>query len=574
MMRNIATILMVVFLTVVFYGLANSADRMVIGELFSSSLCPHCPPAEAELNQVLADQNDHLTLIRYHIAPVDPFWQWDSLEIKTRYYKYLPGYTPHFYIDGNVDGGSSVSSWDGMITDRSEVSSPIIMDIVGTYDNLSRDASIDFRIDVVDTVPTNYLRLYFGLTESDLYYAAPNGTTIHNQVFRDFISSDEGDSVFLEIGHSYIYHVDFNLDTEYNDDNVEIFAFVQISNTNEILQAVKADITQLSPGISPWISCIVQAPESPGPDESCYVSSKITDSDGIIDSAIIYFDTGSGYTSQPLNTVSDSFFIALPGQPDLTTVDYYILATDDSNNTMVSDTFSYIVEYPDEYCLSCSALTSTPRVPNEDGEIMWDLYITNCGREATDVYGEIYPIIGDCMGTQSDSNIRSEITTNLLRGGSHTGYYYYRPGDVTGVTDASLSISLGFWYEYWLTSCCFEFEFTYAWGRPGSEIVWEPGVWGEIGDDATLPEKTVLNQNFPNPFNASTTISFDLHNAGDVNFGVYNMAGQKIETLIDGYLNTGQHLINWDASAYSSGIYFYKLQVGGHTSAKMMSLLK
>ncbi|MCP4634322.1 MAG: T9SS type A sorting domain-containing protein [candidate division Zixibacteria bacterium] len=324
----------------------------------------------------------------------------------------------------------------------------------------------------------------------------------------------------------------------------------------------------------PWIRNINHTPFYPEPYEPCTISATITDANGIIDSATIYYDDGEGYDSLTMGNVSDSFFSALPGQPDMTTVYYYISAIDDSNNTTVSDTFSYYVEFEEEYCLSCSATTSTPRVPNENGEIIWDLYISNCGRRALQVYGEIYPTIGDCMGPQYDYNIRREITPDLQRGGSYTGYYYYRPGEVSGVTDAALSISLGVWYEFWSTNCCFEFKFTYPWGRPGDHVTIEPGIWGDADDMPIIPEVTDLLQNYPNPFNASTTISFDLAQAGNVVLSVYNLSGQKIETLIDREMQAGQHNVIWDALAFSSGIYFYKLTTDEKTFTKRMTLLK
>ncbi|MCP4633129.1 MAG: T9SS type A sorting domain-containing protein, partial [candidate division Zixibacteria bacterium] len=79
---------------------------------------------------------------------------------------------------------------------------------------------------------------------------------------------------------------------------------------------------------------------------------------------------------------------------------------------------------------------------------------------------------------------------------------------------------------------------------------------------------------YPNPFNATTTISFDIVQEGDVNLSVYNLTGQKVETLIESRMQAGQHSINWDASVYSSGVYFYKLTTGNKSFTKRMTLLK
>ncbi|MBD3168673.1 MAG: T9SS type A sorting domain-containing protein, partial [candidate division Zixibacteria bacterium] len=89
-----------------------------------------------------------------------------------------------------------------------------------------------------------------------------------------------------------------------------------------------------------------------------------------------------------------------------------------------------------------------------------------------------------------------------------------------------------------------------------------------------LPFATMLHGNYPNPFNAATVIPFDLTIEGSVSLKVYNLAGQLVETLVDGYMNAGSHEIIWDASVISSGIYFYTLKTGGHTTTKKMNLLK
>ncbi|MCP4634066.1 MAG: T9SS type A sorting domain-containing protein [candidate division Zixibacteria bacterium] len=85
---------------------------------------------------------------------------------------------------------------------------------------------------------------------------------------------------------------------------------------------------------------------------------------------------------------------------------------------------------------------------------------------------------------------------------------------------------------------------------------------------------TFLNQNKPNPFNTSTSISFDLAQTGNVKLGIYNLKGQVIETLIDNRIKAGRYIITWDASIYSSGIYFYRLSAGDKTFTKRMTLLK
>ncbi len=89
-----------------------------------------------------------------------------------------------------------------------------------------------------------------------------------------------------------------------------------------------------------------------------------------------------------------------------------------------------------------------------------------------------------------------------------------------------------------------------------------------------------LNNNFPNPFNPTTTISYSVKKSGNVTLEIFNTKGQKIKTLINKDHESGNYTVSWDGKdgnnrSVSSGIYFYKMQAGGrYTSTKKMILLK
>jgi len=89
-----------------------------------------------------------------------------------------------------------------------------------------------------------------------------------------------------------------------------------------------------------------------------------------------------------------------------------------------------------------------------------------------------------------------------------------------------------------------------------------------------LPKKTVLHPNFPNPFNPSTQIRFDLSNASEVTFTVYNILGQKVATLVNARMAAGTHQIQFNASQLSSGLYLGVLETGESTQTIKMNLIK
>lgn len=93
-------------------------------------------------------------------------------------------------------------------------------------------------------------------------------------------------------------------------------------------------------------------------------------------------------------------------------------------------------------------------------------------------------------------------------------------------------------------------------------------------ESGALPTAYALEQNYPNPFNPSTDISFALPNSGQVKLVVYNVLGQEVATLVDQYMEAGNHTAKWEASAFSSGVYFYRLNAARYTQTLKMMLLK
>lgn len=84
----------------------------------------------------------------------------------------------------------------------------------------------------------------------------------------------------------------------------------------------------------------------------------------------------------------------------------------------------------------------------------------------------------------------------------------------------------------------------------------------------------VLYQNYPNPFNPSTTIEFSLPVRSHVVLRIFNILGEEIEVLVNGELEVGEHLINWEAKNLPSGIYFYRLITDNFNTTRKMILLR
>jgi hypothetical protein len=109
---------------------------------------------------------------------------------------------------------------------------------------------------------------------------------------------------------------------------------------------------------------------------------------------------------------------------------------------------------------------------------------------------------------------------------------------------------------------------------PGDiEVLVPTGVEDDAGDLA-LPTEFDLSQNFPNPFNPTTIISYSLPRAGFVRLDIFNILGQQAATLDEGYRPAGIYRIDFDGANYPSGIYFYRLQHDGGALTRKMMLVK
>ena len=93
------------------------------------------------------------------------------------------------------------------------------------------------------------------------------------------------------------------------------------------------------------------------------------------------------------------------------------------------------------------------------------------------------------------------------------------------------------------------------------------------------PLEYALYENYPNPFNPSTTIKYSLKTAGHTKLTIYNMLGQKIQTLVNEPKTAGIHTVKWDGrnslgEQTSSGVYFYRIEAGDFVKTKRMILIE
>jgi len=107
---------------------------------------------------------------------------------------------------------------------------------------------------------------------------------------------------------------------------------------------------------------------------------------------------------------------------------------------------------------------------------------------------------------------------------------------------------------------------------------WNSSAITSVNDNETLPVVFELKQNYPNPFNPSTNIKYSVPKSCRVSVYVFNILGQKVETLVDEIKDAGYYNVTFNASAngkrLASGVYYIRMEAGDYTSVKKLMLLK
>lgn len=192
-------------------------------------------------------------------------------------------------------------------------------------------------------------------------------------------------------------------------------------------------------------------------------------------------------------------------------------------------------EYPDVFA-NCG-LHSGAFWPND-----YEIYNTIINSDKKEI--KYYAVWGTYEGLYS--NMRS-FRQQLITKGYELGWNEYPEGHSWGLWRATTDEILEYFFPYSPTS---------------------------VKTDIVIPEDFVVSQNYPNPFNPSTVIDFSIPESGDVEISIYNVLGEKLYSLLNGYLDAGNHRVTVDMGDYNSGVYIYRATYNGNVMIKKMILLK
>ena len=178
----------------------------------------------------------------------------------------------------------------------------------------------------------------------------------------------------------------------------------------------------------------------------------------------------------------------------------------------------------------------------------------SCAAYAQDGSGIDYvQFADDSFSAGGDNTQKKGLGETLDYGGQFDGIYVLKP------MQANPS-----WGNIVYDGTCW-----FGWDSDGGII-----TSGGTAVESDAPAAFSVAQNSPNPFNPSTTINFSLARDGQVTVDVFNIAGQKVDTLVNDFMTTGSHSVIWDASGQAAGVYFYTVSSGDFTKTIKMTLLK
>jgi Domain of unknown function (DUF362)/Secretion system C-terminal sorting domain len=150
-----------------------------------------------------------------------------------------------------------------------------------------------------------------------------------------------------------------------------------------------------------------------------------------------------------------------------------------------------------------------------------------------------------------------------------SGTYYSPSGD--GVRLQSLGV-----HEHWnnATDKKYTRNLNPTTGTGIELVSLHPTIATSVATETTVPSVFTLRQNYPNPFNPSTTIAFTLPLRSFVTLKIFDMSGREVAILASEELLVGDHIRQWNAQGFSSGVYYYRIQAGSYTETKKLILLK
>ncbi len=591
----------------------NAGDRKILVERFTSSTCYPCalanPTLEAFLN---ASDPEKVANISYHMnwpAPGnDPMYHINPTDNNARRTLYGVNSIPDWFFDGVLNVGTSTSALQTAYNQRINLLSPVTI-IVSEVRN-GNNVTVKADVHCEGFLPNPNVTIQFAVIEKIVYYNGTNGESSYTYVMRKLLPGSNGTSATLLPGDKVSLEYSYVMDAAWNSALIQNMVFVQASPV-EILNCAHP-LTNFSLVSSPGFKVVI-----PGQSGSGTFELKIPAVAAGYTSPVSFtyevIPANSGITASfpSGNTISSfpgTLSVNVSSTASVPVGEYQIVFTGTNTSGISHKTFvnflvgkNYVTVKNSRPLLSFkvdgnvyttgrafswdlnSSHTLEAVSPQTFGNIRYiysnwnnggsQVQTITVGTSASDYYSNYraqYRLLGSLQpsglpvtisnsGSFLDSASVNNITVSAYQV-QHNGktYYFNRwegtgSGSYTGTNHTAAITMNGFILQ---------------------KAVFDTIDVGISNYSSTIPDKFALYQNFPNPFNPTTTIKFDIARASITSLVIYDMLGKEVASLVNQNLTPGSYQYSFNASNFPSGIYYYKVKTDEFTEIKKMILLK
>jgi len=407
---------------------------------------------------------------------------------------------------------------------------------------------------------------FFGKPTNSAFSEGKVGQTNNHNVLIPFVGWEAGyvpmNTYLVTNPDNYLMHVGFEVDEDVwltqedvtNGEDTVVKRAIEWIKSLAYAHDVTVDKSYLQPEIDSIL--VTTQVENPHQHELSLVAEIKNMNDVFIDSLNLYDNGMHGDDGFGDNLWGNFYFVKLSEEQSYT-VSVTTNDLTDATSRIIPNVAWFTTIGPIK--VSSYQITSPDSIPNHGDLISYKLTLRNEGQTATAI----------------------NITTNLIAldsCASITGFPDKPYGDIAPGETAVHSGSHRIQFNNFNTGCPDPMSVKVLVEISSNGFVfWYDTL--EIVTDIeesmfAIPKSYALHQNYPNPFNPITKINYQLPITNYVELSIYNLLGQKVATLVSKKQNAGYHQVEWNASGFASGVYYYQLVASDYKEVKKMILLK
>lgn len=489
---------------------------------------------------------------------------------QTRNNYYGNGYTPHMFTGGS-DSGSNPPTWKNNAIAMVGDPTPVTIELNGGIQDM--DVTVNVSISSESDLTGQPTRLFVMATMDSVLYVGDNGLPIHHHTAIEFLTENTGTPIVLNGVDDVVMNYAWSMDPDWPNNasvtwdiaNLDIVAFVQNYSTKEVLQAEGSRANEMNNDVDDdgVINFEDNCPNTYNPDQADIDSDGLGDECDPCDNLNVYVMgniNGDVSNGQPVVNLFDVLKLVdlildanFPGCTDQAAD----INADNIINVLDVVQLSQLVLNPSGRQVSVG-LRQPAEIEYRHESLGLNLHVASA--EPISGIQVEYRLTGS--GAAPVINVpEGWLVKQVANGETVRGILFDAVGN-NGQTVIEFPLPSGAEIETLILS-----------NRSGQpiDVIERPIRTEMIG----IPNRAMLSELYPNPFNPELNIQFSLPFQMDVRVVVYNLAGQMIEILLnEPEMISGMHQIRWNAEAQASGLYLVQIQTQQGYDTRKAYLLK